>query len=336
MFGKPSITLAHMDLNLLVGLDALLEHRSVQDAAAQLHLTQPAVSRILGRLRATTGDAILVRNGREMVPTARALELRDEVREIVARAHDVLRPTQELDLATLERTFTIRSHDALLAALAPGLVAAVAERAPGVTLRLVGESRDDDRELSRGGVDLAVGSPPASDGSIVCRVAGADEMVLVLRRGNAVDVARPTAAQVAGAPHVVVSRRGRPGGPVDRVLQAEGLTRRVVATVPTVAAALAVVAASEAVVVLPRRLRDPLGPRLRTRPLPWKLSSEVAAVSWHRRHTTDPAHAWLRDLVAATLETALTGGHRAVATPAGTKAEAGRSAGGQKPIGRPA
>ncbi|WP_285689228.1 LysR family transcriptional regulator [Actinoplanes sp. NBRC 103695] len=324
-----------MDLNLLVGLDALLEHRSVQDAAAQLHLTQPAVSRILGRLRATTGDAILVRNGREMVPTARALELREEVRELVTRAHDVLRPAEELDLATLERTFTVRSHDALLAALAPGLVAAVAERAPHVTLRLVGESRDDDRELSRGGVDIAVDCPSAPAGSIVSRVVGTDDMVLVLRRGNAVDVARPTAAQVAGAPHVVVSRRGRSGGPVDRVLQAEGLTRRVVATVPTVAAALAVVATSEAVVVLPRRLRDPLGPRLRTRPLPWKLSSEVAAVSWHRRHTTDPAHAWLRDLVAATLEAALSGAHRAVATMAGETA-AGRSAGGQKPIGRPA
>ncbi|WP_198171240.1 LysR family transcriptional regulator [Actinoplanes awajinensis] len=81
-----------MDLNLLKGLDALLEHRSVQDAAAQLGLTQPAVSRILARLRTATGDAILVRAGREMVPTGRALELRDEVRDLVARAESVLAP----------------------------------------------------------------------------------------------------------------------------------------------------------------------------------------------------------------------------------------------------
>ena len=306
MFGKIGITLAHMDLNLLVGLDALLEHRSVQDAAAQLHLTQPAVSRILGRLRATTGDAILVRNGREMVPTARALELREEVRDLVARAQTVLRPTLELDLGKLERVFTIQSHDALFAALAPRLAAAVAEQAPGVSLRLIAENPSDDHSLSRGEVDIAVGGPPSTETSIVTREVGADDMILVLRRGNPIDLPRPTTAQVASVPHVVISRRGRvTGGPVDRALQAEGLSRRVLATVPTVATALAVIATSDAVTVLPRRLRDPLGPRLRTRPLPWELASETAAVSWHRRHTTDPAHTWLRDLVATTLETAL-------------------------------
>lgn len=129
----------------------------------------------------------------------------------------------------------------------------------------------------------------------------------------------------------MISRRVRPGGPIDRTLRADGLARRVVATVPRVATALAVVAVSEAVVVLPRRLRDPLGPRLRTRPLPWKLSSETAAVSWHRRHTSDPAHAWLRDLVATTLEAALTGGHRAVAALAGGQGPATGKGGGQRP-----
>jgi DNA-binding transcriptional LysR family regulator len=305
MFGRRHITLAHVDLNLLLGLDALLEHRSVQDAAAQLHLTQPAVSRILGRLRAATGDAILVRNGREMVPTARALELREEVRDLVARAQAVLRPAHDLDLATLERTFTVRSHDSLLAALAPGLVAAVAGQAPGVTLRLLGEATTDDRGLSTGAVDIEVGTLPDGDGPIAGRAVGTDEMVLILRRGNAIDVDHPSPAQVAAAPHVVVSRRGRPHGPVDRLLQAGGLTRRVVATVPTVAAALAVVAASETVSVLPRRLRDPLDTRLRTRPLPWPVSTSPAGLSWHRRHTTDPGHAWMRDLVEQNLRAAL-------------------------------
>src|ERR1700678_1075139 len=120
----------HVDLNLLIGLDALLEQRSVQDAATQLHLSPPAVSRTLGRLRAATGDAILVRNGREMVPTARALALRDEVHELVRRAAAILEPARELDLARLERTFSIRANDVLLTALAPRLLAEVTRQAP--------------------------------------------------------------------------------------------------------------------------------------------------------------------------------------------------------------
>src|ERR1700685_4874686 len=100
----------HVDLNLLVGLDALLEQRSVQDAAAQLHLSPPAVSRTLGRLRAATGDALLVRDGREMVPTAHALALRDEVHELVDRAAVFLEAARELDLPRVERALNIRAH----------------------------------------------------------------------------------------------------------------------------------------------------------------------------------------------------------------------------------
>ncbi|MGA8457211.1 MAG: LysR family transcriptional regulator, partial [Streptosporangiaceae bacterium] len=169
-----------MDLNLLIGLDALLEQRSVQDAAAQLHLSPPAVSRTLGRLRATTGDALLVRNGREMVPTAHALALRDEVHELVQRAAAILEPARELDLARLERTFTVRANDVLLAAFAPGLLEVVARDAPGVELRLLGENPDDDKNLSRGEVDLDVGSLPDRSASIASQVIGTDEMALVV------------------------------------------------------------------------------------------------------------------------------------------------------------
>lgn len=294
-----------MDLNLLIGLDALLEYRSVQGAAEHLHLTPPAVSRILGRLRAATGDPILVRNGREMVPTARALDLRTEVRDLVGRARTALSPAGVLDLPQLSRAFTIRCHDALLTSLAPGLLIAVAEEAPGVTLRLISESSGDDRDLSRGDIDLDVGSPPAPSATVTTQVIGADEMVLVVRRGSELDVAHPTPGQVADALHVVVSRRGRQHGPVDDQLQTLGLTRRIVATVPTVSSALAVVAASATVTILPRRLRDPLTRELRARPLPFALTSAPVAISWHHRYDSDAAHSWLRGRVAAALAAAL-------------------------------
>jgi DNA-binding transcriptional LysR family regulator len=287
-----------VDLNLLIGLDALLEQRSVQDAAAQLHLTPPAVSRTLSRLRAATGDALLVRNGREMVPTAHALELRDEVHELVRRASAVLEPARELDLARLERTFTIRANDVLLAAFAPGLLDAVARDAPRVALRLLGENPDDDKNLSRGEVDLDVGSLPGRSPSIASHVVGTDEMAVVMRSGHPLATSALTIEQFAAATHIVVSRRGRLHGPVDTILTAHGLCRQVIAALPSFGAALAIVEASDIVCVLPRHLGVPDGRALVPLPPPFPLPSVPAVVSWHRRHDTDPAHNWLRGTVA--------------------------------------
>ncbi len=288
----------HVDLNLLVGLDALLEQRSVQDAAAQLHLTPPAVSRTLGRLRAATGDALLVRNGREMVPTAHALALRDEVHELVQRAAAILEPARDLDLTRLERTFTVRANDVLLAAFAPGLLEVVAREAPDVVLRLLGENPDDDKNLSRGEVDLDVGSLPDRSASIASHVVGTDEMALVVRSGHPLAASALTIEKFADAIHIVVSRRGLLRGPVDAVLEARGLRRRVAAALPSFAAALAIVESSDTVCVLPRRLGVPAGRPLAPLPLPFPLRSVPAVVSWHRRHDGDPAHRWLRGIVA--------------------------------------
>src|ERR1700678_3807908 len=115
----------HVDLNLLIALDALLEENSVAAAADRLHLSPPAMSRTLARIRKATGDDILVRTGRTMTPTPRALELREEARELVLRARAVLTPVTTLDLGQLDRAFTLRCHDALVTALAPVLISTV-------------------------------------------------------------------------------------------------------------------------------------------------------------------------------------------------------------------
>ena len=135
--------MVHVDLNLLTALDALLEENSVAAAADRLHLSPPAMSRTLSRIRRATGDDILVRAGRTMIPTPRALELREETRELVRRATVVLTPPRTLDLATLDRVFTIRSHDALAAGLAPPLTSATGAAAPGVQIRLLAEPSAD-------------------------------------------------------------------------------------------------------------------------------------------------------------------------------------------------
>src|SRR3954470_18832565 len=100
-----------IDLNLLIALETLLDDGSVAGAARRLGLSASAVSRTLARLRAATGDPLLVRAGRGLVPTPRAVELRERVRDLAQEARAVLRPAAGLDLAALERTFTVRASE---------------------------------------------------------------------------------------------------------------------------------------------------------------------------------------------------------------------------------
>jgi DNA-binding transcriptional LysR family regulator len=290
------ITTMHMDLNLLTALDALLEERSVSAAAARLHLSQPAMSRTLGRIRDATGDPILVRTGRTMTLTPRALALRQEVQALVQRAHAVFAPERELDLVKLERTFTVRCHDALTTALGTRLLLVVQEQAPGVRLRLLAESTGDTDDLRHGRVDLEIGSTEPALPEIHGELIGQDRLIVALRRDHPCTHSRLTAKRYAQALHVIVSRRGRLHDPIDDALEALGLRRRVVAAAPTSTAALHFARESDLVVAVPARVcgstTRTLG--LSTIPLPLDVPELRIVQSWHQRYGSDKAHTWLR------------------------------------------
>src|SRR5512140_3196589 len=129
--------MARPDLNLLVTLDVLLAEGSVARAAERLRLSPSAMSRALARLRATTGDPLLVRAGRGLVPTPRALELRERAGQLVRDAEAVLRHTEMLDLKQLVRTFTLRTREGFVENFGPELIARAASEAPGVRLSFV-------------------------------------------------------------------------------------------------------------------------------------------------------------------------------------------------------
>ncbi|GAB3899072.1 hypothetical protein GCM10029964_084470 [Kibdelosporangium lantanae] len=171
----------HVDLNLLVALDALLEENSVAAAADRLRLSAPAMSRTLARIRRATGDDILVRTGRTMTPTPRALALRDETRDLVNRARTVLTPVRTLDLDTLDRTFTLRCHDALVTAFAPALTTLIERDAPNVRVRFLAEPAGDVTDLARGHTDLEIGATRPARPEIAAEVVGDDRMVVVVR-----------------------------------------------------------------------------------------------------------------------------------------------------------
>jgi len=129
--------MTHPDLNLLITLDVLLAEGSVAGAAKRLRLSPSAMSRALARLRETMGDPLLVRAGRGLVPTPRAIELRERVGPLVQEAEAMLRPAETLDLKRLVRTFTLRNRDGFVETVGPALIARVAREAPGGRLRFV-------------------------------------------------------------------------------------------------------------------------------------------------------------------------------------------------------
>ncbi|GAB3964765.1 LysR family transcriptional regulator [Streptomyces sparsus] len=293
-----------LDLNLLTALDALLEEGSVTGAAARLHVTAPAMSRSLGRIRKATGDQILVRTGRSMVPTPRALAMRSQVHTLVQQAHHLLSARQELDLAALDRVFTVRWHDTLTAACGTALTTAVRRQAPGARLRLAAEPGTDTPGSRRGEVDLESSSGQPGLPDIRHRLLGRDRLVVAVRPDHPLAEGVLSADRYAAAEHLTVSRRGSLRDSVDDALTACGLERRVVAAGPTAAFALQLARDTDLVVTLPdavtRAARDRLG--LVTLPPPLRLPDVPLYLLWHQRYDDDHAHAWLRDLATETVQ----------------------------------
>lgn len=288
-----------LDLNLLTALDALLEEGSVAGAAHRLHLSAPAMSRTLGRIRRTTGDQILVRTGRTMTPTPHALAMRGEVHDLLQRAASVLQQEQGLDLRTLSRTFTLRTHDAVTSAIGSDLLTSIQREAPGVAIRMLAEASVDTNELRHGRVDLEIGSTEPELPEINSETLGLDQLVAAMRPGHPLTEGSVTAERFAAADHVTVSRRGRLVDPIDDHLADVDLARRVVASAPTSTSALYFASQTDLVVAVPRQMCRPtlesLG--LVTRELPFEIPAVALYLAWHQRYDNDRAHAWLRGIV---------------------------------------
>ncbi|GAB3422038.1 LysR family transcriptional regulator [Flindersiella endophytica] len=290
---------SRMDLNLLTALDALLEERSVGGAARRLHLSGPAMSRTLGRIRKATGDPILVRTGRTMTPTPRALEIQAQTRELLEQARRIFTPPGVPDLPRLSRTFSILAAD-LAAALGPELLARMQAEAPGVTVRFLGESAADVSRLRDGDVDLQVGVFDDMSPDVRVEPLAELRMMLAVRSGHPLTQSRLTPERIAEALHVSASRRGLAAGPLDAALRGYGLHRRVVAVVPDYTEAMLVVARTDLVGLLPGRSVSWV-PGVELLESPVELPTVTVSQAWHRRHENDGAHRWLRGCVSELL-----------------------------------
>ncbi len=246
--------MGQVDLNLLLALDALLAEGGVTGAARRLGLSPSAMSRTLARLRSATGDPLLVRAGRGLVPTPYAAELRERVHALNREVLAVLRPpVSRLDLASLERTFTIRANEGFVAALSASLVAAITKAAPRVRLRFAPKPEKDARALREGLIDLEIGVLGAFAPEVRRQSLFRDRFVGVARIGHPLfSGINITPERYAACGHVVASRKGEFTGPVDDALEELGLQRTTSVVVPGFPDALRIARHSDLVALVPR------------------------------------------------------------------------------------
>ena len=286
------------DLNLLVTLDVLLAEGSVARAARRLRLSPSAMSRALARLRETTGDPLLVRAGRGLVPTPRALELRERVGQLVQEGEAVLRPSEKLNLEQLVRTFTLRTSEGFVENFGPDLIARVGEQAPGVRLRFVQKPDKDSAPLREGAVDLETGVVEKTTApELRVQALFRDRYVGVVCRRHPLTKGKITPLRYATGRHIHVSREGLDKGPIDEALQPLGLEREIATIVGGFATALALARGSDLIASVPECHTGNLRVGMHSFPLPVSTSEFTVSLLWHPWLDADPAHRWLRGCV---------------------------------------
>jgi len=288
------------DLNLLVTLDVLLVEGSVARAARRLRLSPSAMSRALARLRSTVGDPLLVRSGRGLVPTPRALALRERVGPLLQEAEATLTPAAAPDLARVDRTFTVRASDGFVESFGPALLRRLSREAPGIRLRFIQKTDGSSAMLREGDADLETGVLSQTTGpELRTQALFGDRLIGVVRRGHPLARGRMTPTRYAAALHVHVSRRGLDRGLVDEALRPLGLERRIATVVTGFGAALALARHADLVATVPERHTGNLRAGMRTFGLPVDTPELTISMLWHPRLDADPVHRWLRGCIRA-------------------------------------
>ena len=288
-----------VDLNLLVALDALLAERSVSRAAVRLHLSQPAASALLARLRGLFGDPLLLRSARGMLPTPRALELLGPVKQVLDEIEAIVQPRAAFDAASASLTFTLSASDYVEYALLPKLVDYLEHKAPGVRL----EVRPLDLQLvamqmESGEVDLCITGLQNAAPGLHLRPLYTERLVSVVRRNHPGVGTDLTLDEFCSLEHIQVSVRGSGfSSRIDEALAALGRKRHARLAVPHFLLVPEIVARSDMISTLPERLARGYAKQLRIFEPPVELQEFAVGEMWHERNERDPAQQWLRDVL---------------------------------------
>jgi DNA-binding transcriptional LysR family regulator len=293
------VNLSSIDLNLLHALHVVLAERSVARAAARLRITPSAVSSALARARRQFADPLMVRSGRRLVPTARALALQPALAAAIGELETALRQRDRLDPASLTRRWTVGVSDYAEAMLMPPVLAKLARLAPRAAINMIPvQPAFKERALDAGEASLLVGIFTAAPDECKMAELWTETMVCVARHDHPAVKSRLTVGQFVAQPHVAVGLYGGPSA-VDNVLGVRQLKRHVACTVATFVGAPLVAASTNCIATVPRRLAERLAAPLKLRifepPLPIPGFTIVAL--WHRRSDDEPTERFLRNLI---------------------------------------
>lgn len=290
-----------LDFNLLVTLDALLAERSVSRAAQRLGLSQPALSAQLARLREMLGDPLFVPSHRGMTPTPLALGLQAPLAAALAQLRAVVTSARAFDPARDDFTVHVACSDYVQSALLLDFTLALRRAAPGLRIALrAADSARLEGQMEKGEVDLAVLTPDGIADALRSRRLFEERYVFIARRGHPA-LRRPLDAQrFCELEHVMVSPRGGSfATPVDEVLDAQGLRRRVVVSASTFHSVLDLVERSDLVALVPARMVEGRNVRLRVLDPPLPVPGFAIHMAWHDRNHGDAAQRWVRERLVA-------------------------------------
>lgn len=288
-----------LDLNLLITLEALLVERNVTKAAARLHLSQPAVSAQLNRLRHVFDDPLLIPVQRGMTPTAKAVELLDPLREALDQVRATVATNRHFDPAKAKLTVTIACTDYLQAAVIKPLVLALRTMAPGVRVAMRNLDLPQlEAQMARGDVDLALMTPHAAPPSLRTRHLFDEGYVLIGRRHHP-QLGKPiTVEDYARMEHVIVSLLGGDFvTEVDAALAALGHTRNVVMSAASFLLVPEIVSQSDFVALVPERLVHDRIDHLEVVDCPFPVEGFAVGMVWHERSHGHSGQRWLREAI---------------------------------------
>lgn len=292
--------LRNIDLNLLVVLDALLTEKHVTRTGLRLHLSQPAISHSLNKLRVLLDDPLLIRQGNEVVLSAFAQNLQAPLKDILGQIETLLGQSIDFVPVDSQRTFRVAMSDYGAAIVLPKLIVQLRAQAPGTSLVVIQDSRLGMLEqVEQGKIDLAVGVFAALPADVSIDVLFEETFTCLLNRRSLPENGVLDLDSYLARPHLLVSTDGSTQGEVDNVLRSQGLQRRVAVNVPHWGAAPGMIADTDLILTVATRTLDnlPLGDTLVALAPPLTVAPFNYVQVWHNRFNQDPAHRWLRELV---------------------------------------
>ncbi len=298
-----SIDLSQIDLNLLVAFEALFEERSVTGAAQRLYLGQPAMSAALGRLRMLFGDELLIRVGREMLPTSKAIAIAPGIFAALQQVRQTIQASQDFDPANHRRDFTIGSADYTSFVLLPKLLAHCQTIAPQVNFRMMEFEKDQVGDLlEQGEIDLALGVFPKPSRQNLGSPVFQEHFVGIARKNHPALRQTPLSLEAfASLSHALVTIRGDATGTVDRLLAKHNLQRRIALTTPHLLVVPSIVASSDLVATIASRAARYFSTidAIELFEPPLTMPTWTVSMMWSKLADRDAANCWLRETVQA-------------------------------------